>query len=100
MRPGGGLARQCETNNGERVKLINHMRDHWREIGFEPNLFELSDDDINEVFEESEVKASQRFTPKKAPMAESDLETYSGVMVKNLPKAYRSNTSNWALETI
>ena len=84
--------------NGERVKLIDHMRDHWREIGFEPNLFELADDDINEVFEE-ETKGSQRFTPKKAPIVESDLETYSGVMVKNLPKEISEEDARKFLES-
>ena len=95
--PGGGLARQCETNNGKRVKLIDHMRAHWKEIGFEPNLFEL--DDIDEVFEEPEMKSSQRFTPKKAPIDDSDLETYSGVMVKNLPKEISEEDARKFLET-
>ena len=38
--PGGGFAKSCETKNGKRVTLIDHMKDHWKAIGFVPCDFE------------------------------------------------------------
>ena len=40
---GGSWAKKCEENKGEKVKLIDHMRALWDEIGFNPSEFKLED---------------------------------------------------------
>ena len=84
--PGGGIARQCEDRMGPRVSLIDHMRQHWEELGFTPNLFEL---DLNKVddnmTEDMEIKEGTAFTPPKRIIQPANDAIYSGVVIKNLP---------------
>ena len=55
--PGGGMAKQCEEKSGVKVSLLDHMRQHWKEIEFDPNLFELDLDEIGEpITEDMEIK--------------------------------------------
>ena len=44
--PGGGIAKTCNENGGQKVKLPELMVEHWRNIGFAPTEFTL-DKDLN-----------------------------------------------------
>ena len=39
--PGGAVAKHCESRNGQRVALRDHMKKHWASIGFDPSTFNL-----------------------------------------------------------
>ena len=39
--PGGGFAKDCGANGGQRVDLAEHMRTLWQQVGFKPATFEL-----------------------------------------------------------
>ena len=39
--PGNGIAKVCDSKNGLRVALFDHMRAHWSAIGFSPINFVL-----------------------------------------------------------
>ena len=85
--PGKGLAKICETKNGTRMSLIDHMRSHWSHIGFSPSSFVLDNDEIDEtedVIFDAPVKNSNNFTPVKKS---EDLKpsSFNGVIVRNLP---------------
>ena len=87
--PGKGLAKICETKNGERVALIDHMRAHWRNIGFEPTSFVLDTDEIDEnedIIFDAPLKNNEIFTPTHdKPKAAATLSCFNGVVVRNLP---------------
>ena len=52
--PGRGIARDCETEGGERVLLTDHMKAVWALIGFCPSSFELpeSSEDYATIIDE------------------------------------------------
>ena len=99
--PGGGVARQCEDRMGRRVTLIDHMREHWEEIRFSPNLFELDLSEVDEfVTEDMEIKDGSNFTPPRK-LAEINSEVIlSGIVVKNFPAGISEKDLIGALESV
>ena len=85
--PGAGLARNCEQNGGQVVKLGDHMRALWEEIGFKPADFTLE----NQNDEEEgavEIRENEGFTPAhkyRPKMTESSKKNLTGVSIRNLP---------------
>ena len=94
--PGGGFAQTCETKNGPRVSLIDHMKAHWNVIGFSPSQFQLNLDEADENISETNdavIKTNNSFTPPpKQTTTPTDEQTESqdtkitGVVIKNLPE--------------
>ena len=86
--PGRGFGKKCEENSGERVKLIDHMREHWKAIGFAVESFKLdteNDDEVgNSVTEDVPIKDGVKFSPPPKPQQKT--VSYIGIVVKNLPK--------------
>ena len=87
---GRGIAKKCEENSGVRVKLVDHMKEHWEAIGFKVENFKLDteDDDNNDavkqVTEDVPIKEGYKFSPKTKTQHVS--VSHIGVVVKNLPK--------------
>ena len=99
--PGRGLARSCEQNGGQTVKLGDHMKALWEEIGFKPADFTLeNENDENE--DTVEIRENEGFTPahKSRPkMTESCKKNLSGVSIKNLPPEIQAEQVQTFLET-
>ena len=79
---GGGIARKCQDEGGDRVDFTDYIVKLWKEIGYSPNSEELnaemnSDDDATE-------ETVEQFTPVKIPSAE--VESFSGVTISRYPK--------------
>ena len=51
---GGGIAKQCEENRGDRVKLSDAMRLLWNFIDYKPEDFKLDFDDEDDTPEDTE----------------------------------------------
>ena len=45
---GGGIARECQAEGGQRKDLIEHMKELWQQIGFSPTSFKIPDKEITE----------------------------------------------------
>ena len=46
---GGGLARSCQSEGGQRVDLFEHMRTLWASIGFNPTNFQLPEKEVDDT---------------------------------------------------
>ena len=99
--PGGGLARQCELKNGDRVRLDEHMKGHWETIGFTPSNFRLDiDNDNKEKTSDAEIKTNRVFTPPSKNIKELVKQvSYNGVIIKNLPEKIPDTEIRLFLET-
>ena len=90
---GSEIARNCEISGGDRIKLIDHMKSVWAEVGFAPTTFTLENGDN---FEENEVQAlydapvlKESSFPSVSIRNEPDSEDFDkcdGISVKNIPK--------------
>ena len=73
------------------MKLSEAMRAHWADIEFSPETFELEFDE-NEAEEEAKakvlIKNKAAFSPtiERPSRTAQDMENYTGVNIKNLPK--------------
>ena len=65
---GGGIGKLCQEKGGEKVKLSDHMAEHWGKIGFKPNEFTL--DEETEIDNDIELKEAGNFTPVKMDLTE------------------------------
>ena len=45
---GGGIARECQAEGGQRKDLIEHMKELWQQIGFSPTSFKIPEKEITE----------------------------------------------------
>ena len=45
---GGGIARNCQSQGGQRVDLFEHMRNLWATIGFIPTAFQLPEREVDD----------------------------------------------------
>ena len=45
---GGGIARNCQSQGGQRVDLFEHMRNLWATIGFIPTAFQLPEKGVDD----------------------------------------------------
>ena len=95
--PGGGFAQDCETHDGPRVALVDHMKKHWENIGFDPSKFQLStespEDDAENSQENEDVPIlnTSTFTTSENGINDSVEKRNlnhksSGVVINNLPK--------------
>ena len=86
--PGGAIAKLCDEKSGPKVRLANHMAEHWKKIGFEPSTFKLEVDN-SEATEDVSIHDKQRFTPAAKKTEPSAIETnlFTGVVIKNIPEA-------------
>ena len=62
--PGKGVARDCESEGGERVFLSDHMLGFWKKINFLPDKKELPEDIEDTENVGFEVQVGGHFTPK------------------------------------
>ena len=86
---GSGFAKVCQENKGERVRLVDHMKEHWASVGFAVENFKLDtpdeEDDKGPVTEDVPIKDGYRFSPPPKVQQQTQA-SYIGVVVKNLPK--------------
>ena len=76
---GGGLAKKCEAQGGERVDFRNFITNLWKDIGYTP---ELGQDEIEEDCDH--VEPTDQFTPPK--VQSFPIEKFSGVRIKSSQK--------------
>ena len=82
---GEAVAKNCEENGGTRVDLLDHMKNLWKNVGFQPKDFHLNtEDDTNDAT----IKDKLKFSPKIAvpTPSEEDKSKYDGISLKNFPK--------------
>ena len=82
---GDAVAKDCEENDGPRVPLVDHMKNLWLAIGFQPKDFNLdTEDETNDAV----IKDKPRFSPKidRPNPSEEDNHKFDGVSIKNFPK--------------
>ena len=84
---GNGIAKACAEKSGPRLKLSDHMIQHWDRIGFQPSEFKIEDDLDNII--DVEIRESSSFSPATKQIAPDNEEQsrFTGVVVKNLPEA-------------
>ena len=86
---GNAVAKDCEGNGGVRRDLVDHMRDLWNLVDFQPQNFQLDiGTNDTEPIHDATMKDNNKFTPKidrPIPSAE-DKTKYDGVSIKNFPK--------------
>ena len=87
--PGNGIAKICAEKNGTKVRLQDHMLEHWREIKFEPSNFRLEPLESAVNDHDVPVKESGKFSPasKKTELSVEEKKRFTGVIVKNIPEA-------------
>ena len=91
--PGGGLAKDCKENGGQRLDLAKHMKDIWEKIGFLPSQFELPESMDDEDMENDKcIKEGENFNPpiQRPDLKKEDIEKITGFEIRNFPAA-RSN---------
>ena len=73
---GGGVAKRCEAQGGNKVDFRHYIRALWQDIDYSPeNNQEFVDDDIN---------TAENFTPTKVQTF--PIEKFTGVNIKHFPK--------------
>ena len=90
--PGGGIAKTCNENGGQKVKLPEFMVKHWKNIGFAPTEFTLDEDLDTE--NDAEIKDSSKFTPQKNELTDEETARFTGIILKNLPIALSDKDIN------
>ena len=73
--PGNGLAKMCQENKGERVRLIDHMKEHWATVGFAIQNFKLDSVEESErpITEDVPIKDGNHFSPQaKGPKVQGN----------------------------
>ena len=104
---GNGIAKACAEKSGPRLKLSDHMIQHWDRIGFQPSEFKIEDDLDNII--DVEIRESSSFSPATKQIAPDNEEQscFTGVVVNKLgqsqalyikyhpttPPPHNSNTS-------
>ena len=85
--PGESWAKKCEENGGQKVKLLDHMKSLWQEIGFNPSKFQLEDVENVDYTADVQIKDTN-FTPeqRKNKPSPEDKSKFTGVTIKNFPK--------------
>ena len=95
--PGGGYAKECQSQGGARVDLAERMRELWNEIGFTPTTFELpAQADLKDNEKESDEsklegdtviseETSFRRQIERPEMKEDDVKKIIGIQVRNFP---------------
>ena len=81
--PGEGIARVCEENNGDRIKLSDWMKELWKKVDFTPDTFELVDEDDKNGSLIADIERFPRLEQKKSKPSEQT--RYCGFTLKNLP---------------
>ena len=94
---GEGFAKHCEDNNGTRVPLVDHMKNLWTAIGFEPREFELEIDEEGEDTDsvnDVPIRDSSKFSPKinRPEPTNEDIGKYNGISIKNFPRNLDKST--------
>ena len=84
--PGGGIAKLCAEKGGPKVSLEKKMVEHWRSIKFEPTNFKLEPEEQDS---DPTVVEKDNFSPvaKLSHVANSAIDSFMGVLIKNLPEA-------------
>ena len=90
--PGGGYAKECHNQDGQKVDLADHMRVLWQEIDFNPTTFELPaqadpEADQNEVVGDIGISEDTTFrrSIERPQMTDEDIKKVVGIQIKNLP---------------
>ena len=89
--PGGGLARECQSEGGNRRDLIEHMKEIWSQIGFSPTTFEIPEmeHDTDENYGGDQRVSDLSYFPRqttKPSIPPEDMEKFCKVKINNLPK--------------
>ena len=88
---GKSIAKECESNGGDRVMLSQHMKILWSEIGFVPANFELEDnitsgEPVSEPENNAPFLAATSFPPISRPEPTCrDTEKFNGITIRNIP---------------
>ena len=80
--PGGGLAKDCEKNDGPKVHILEHMRNLWKDIDFTPTSFSLN---VEEA-EDFDVKVTEIPSPtlkNKENQANKYAFEFSSLTIRN-----------------
>ena len=76
---GGGIAKRCESQGGEKVDFKNFTEKLWKDIGYNPE----SDQEYS-CEADNNVELAEHFTPPK--VQSFPLEKFTGVSIKRFPK--------------
>ena len=91
---GGGIARECQAEGGERKDLIEHMKEIWLQIGFSPTSFTIPDGEseaVDENFGGDQKVLNLANFPRQISqdtMSVSDIEKFSKPILQIYPKKY------------
>ena len=75
---GGGIARKCEVQGGQKIEFQDYIVDLWNSIGYSPE-----NGDLQVIENELEVDQVDHFTPVR--MQTFPLEKFGGVSIKQFP---------------
>ena len=92
--PGGGIARECQSEGGQRKDLMEHMKQIWSVIGFSPTTFVLPEREEDAEMQEENFGGDQKvlnlpFFPRQGPqvdISDIDMDKFCKTKVTNLPK--------------
>ena len=84
---GGGVAKECEEQGGNRISLFDHMRQLWAKINFNPTSFKLPEDNDITGQEGGDKPISEIRAPavEKAPLSEAIRDKLTGLKINNFP---------------
>ena len=93
---GGGIARNCQSEGGQRVDLFEHMRNLWATIGFNPTAFQLPErevDDSDGSQSSNNLKGDQKiidaaYLKKKIEnpqLTNEEKDKITGIKITNFP---------------
>ena len=90
--PGKSIAKECESNGGDRVFLSLHMKYLWSEVGFVPANFEIDEEEdvcgepSNEANVDAPVIVATSFPAITKPEPTNrDVDKYNGITIRNIP---------------
>ena len=90
---GGGIARECQAEGGQRKDLIEHMKELWQQIGFSPTSFKIpetaenEEDDRQNLGGDQTILNTNTFPRKNAQpsLTTPEKEKFSKVKITNFP---------------
>ena len=88
---GGAIAKECQTQGGQRKDLIEHMKELWNQIGFSPTSFTIPikeiESDSNNFGGDQEILDLFSFPRQTScpPLTTPEKAKFSKVRITNFP---------------
>ena len=91
--PGGAKAKACKEKNTEQVHLGDHMRTLWDKINFDPQTFEVTELEYDDLERSDNIGGDRKVLntahfPRQVDrpkVSESDKEKFNVVRIRNFP---------------